>query len=124
MGVTQDPVFGPLVTLAPAGRMGRLLAEPAVSLIPLTDADAADLVRSPRWAPLLVGTAGSTSPPVDVEAVERLLLRVARLAEDVRELARLELTPVLARRDGAVVTAARVSLAPAAVRDDARRRLR
>jgi len=48
VGVTQDPVFGPLVTMALAGRMGRLLAEPAVSIIPLTDADAADLVRSPR----------------------------------------------------------------------------
>ena len=125
VGVTQDPVFGPLVTMALAGRMGRLLAEPAVSIIPLTDADAADLVRSPRWAPMLVGAPGSHfAPPVDVEAVEQLLLRVARLAEDLWELARLELDPVLARRDGAVVTAAQVSLAPATVRDDARRRLR
>jgi len=74
---------------------------------------------------MLVGAPGSHfAPPVDVEAVEQLLLRVARLAEDLWELARLDLDPVLARRDGAVVTAAQVSLAPATVRDDARRRLR
>ena len=124
VGVTQDPVFGPLVTLGLAGQLGQLLAEPAVSLIPLTDADAADLVRSPRWAPLLVGAPGDPVSPADVAAVEQLLLRVARLAEDLWELARVELTPVLARRDGAVVTVARVSLAPPKVRDDARRRLR
>ena len=43
--------------------------------------DASDMVREIRAAPLLFGYRGSE--PVDVDAVEHLLLRVAQLKNDL-----------------------------------------
>ena len=54
-----------------------------------------------RAAPLLLGHGGST--PVDVAALEDLLARLARLADDVPEVAALELNPVVAAPAGAAV---------------------
>ena len=70
-----------------------LLGDRAFRTLPLTDLDAAELVRAPRAWPLLDGYRGSE--PVDVAALEELLLRVARLAEDLPEVLRLRLEPVI-----------------------------
>ena len=51
-----------------------------------------------RAAPMLFGYRGSVS--VDVAALEQLLLRVARLADSLPEVAELELNPVLVAADG------------------------
>ena len=61
-----------------------LLGDRAYRTLPLTDLDAAELVRAPRAWPLLDGYRGSE--PVDVAALEDLLLRVARLADDLPEV--------------------------------------
>jgi acyl-CoA synthetase (NDP forming) len=82
----------------------------------LTDTDLAGLVRSVRAAPLLLGHHGS--PPVDLAAVEDLLARLARLADDVPEVAELELNPVVAAPEGAAVLAATGRLARSAARAD------
>ena len=70
-----------------------LLGDRAFRTLPLTDLDAAELVRAPRAWPLLDGYRGSE--PVDVAALEDLLLRVARLADDLPEVLRLRLEPVI-----------------------------
>jgi acetyltransferase len=58
-------------------RGGRPARRPVTRTLPLTDADAAELVRAIRGAELLTGRAGGA--PADVEALEELLLRVARV---------------------------------------------
>jgi acyl-CoA synthetase (NDP forming) len=65
--------------------------------------------RSLRGAPLLTGYRGST--PVDTTALEDLLLRVGRLAEDLPEVAELDLNPVLAFPHGVVAVDAKLRLA-------------
>jgi len=91
--IVDDPSFGALVSFGLGGVATDLLGDRAYRTLPLTDLDAADLVRSPRAFPLLNGYRGSE--PVDLAALEDLLLRVARLAEDVPEVLRLTLEPVL-----------------------------
>ncbi|HEY5185830.1 MAG TPA: acetate--CoA ligase family protein, partial [Actinomycetes bacterium] len=89
---------------------------------PLSDLDAAALVRSPKAAPLLFGYRGAET--MDVAALEDLLLRVSRLADDLPELARLELNPVLATPSGVAVLSGSARLAPpVARRDSGARRL-
>jgi acyl-CoA synthetase (NDP forming) len=56
------------------------------------------MVRSIRGYRLLEGYRGH--PPADVPAVEEVLLRVARLVEDVHEVADLDLNPVFALPPG------------------------
>jgi len=91
--IVDDPSFGALVSFGLGGVATDLLGDRAYRTLPLTDLDAAELVRSPRAFPLLNGYRGSE--PVDLEALEDLLLRVARLADDLPEVLRLTLEPVI-----------------------------
>jgi acyl-CoA synthetase (NDP forming)/GNAT superfamily N-acetyltransferase len=122
VGVVQEPVFGPLVVFGLGGVATDVLADRSARLTPLTDADAAGMIAELRAAPLLTGRAGS--PAVDTAGLARLLLRVSRLADDVPELAELDLNPVIARPDGVYPVDVRVRLAPAAAHDPFLRQLR
>jgi acyl-CoA synthetase (NDP forming) len=105
----EDPSFGAIVSFGLADVAAELLDDRAYRLAPLTDVEAAELVRAVRTAPLLLGHRGAE--PVDTAALEHLLLRASRLADDLPEVARLDLDPVLAAPSGAVVRGARLRLA-------------
>jgi acyl-CoA synthetase (NDP forming)/GNAT superfamily N-acetyltransferase len=123
VAVTEDPSFGALLSFGLGGVATDLLGDRGFRTLPLTDLDAAELVRSVRAAPLLFGHRGSE--PVDVPALEAVLLRVARLADDLPEVADLELNPVVVSRRGASVLNASVRLAvPGAQQDAGPRRMR
>jgi acyl-CoA synthetase (NDP forming) len=110
VGVVQDPSFGPLVMFGTGGVLTELLGDRSFRIVPLTDVDATELVRSVRGAPLLFGYRGT--PPTDVASLEDLLLRVSTLAENHPELAELDLNPVIASPSGAIVVDARARVTP------------
>jgi acyl-CoA synthetase (NDP forming)/RimJ/RimL family protein N-acetyltransferase len=122
VGVVNEPVFGPLVVFGLGGVATEVLGDHAARLAPLTDTDAAQLISGVRAAPLLFGHRGS--PAVDTAALSDLLLRVSRLADDLAEVAELDLNPVIARPDGAHVVDVRIRIAPAAPGDPFLRQLR
>ncbi|CAM4294994.1 bifunctional GNAT family N-acetyltransferase/acetate--CoA ligase family protein [Kibdelosporangium persicum] len=123
IGLQDDPSFGTLVSFGLSGVVNDLLGDRAYRSIPMTDVDAAGLVRAPKAAPLLAGYGGS--PMADLGALEDLVLRVAALAEDVPEVRRLELEPVVASESGASVVYARVAVGrPPSRHDTGPRRLR
>ncbi|MFF0597563.1 bifunctional acetate--CoA ligase family protein/GNAT family N-acetyltransferase [Streptomyces antibioticus] len=121
-GVAQDEVFGPLVLFGLGGTATEVLADHAARLAPLTDRDVHDLITSPRCAPLLLGANGQA--PVDLEGLERLLLRLSRMAADLPQLAEADLNPVLARPDGVTALDTRIRLLPRRPQDPYLRRLR
>jgi acyl-CoA synthetase (NDP forming)/GNAT superfamily N-acetyltransferase len=121
VGVVCEEVFGPLVVFGLGGAAG-VLGDRAARLTPVTDADAADMIRGVSAAPLLLGQPGR--PGVNVTALTGLLLRVSRLADDLPEVAELDLDPVIASPDGVSVTAARIRVSPAQPRDPFLRQLR
>ena len=110
VGVTHDALFGPVVLFGLGGVATELMGDHAYRILPLTDRDAAELVRSLRSSPLLFGYRGT--PLADVAALEELLQRVARLAGLVPELAELDLNPVLVGEHGVAVVDAAVRLDP------------
>jgi acyl-CoA synthetase (NDP forming)/RimJ/RimL family protein N-acetyltransferase len=122
IGVVQEPVFGPLVVFGLGGVATDVLGDRSARLTPLTDTDAAALVRSIRAAPLLLGYRGA--PAADLAALRDILLRVSRLADDLPQVAELDLNPVIARPDGAHVVDTRVRILPAQQADPYLRRLR
>ena len=79
IGVVQEPVFGPPVVFGLGGVATDVLGDQSARLTPLTDAAA--LVRSVRAAPLLLGHRGT--PAVDVAALQDVLMRISRLADDL-----------------------------------------
>jgi acyl-CoA synthetase (NDP forming) len=98
VGVTEDPVFGPLVGFGLGGIHVEVMGDVRFRVTPLTDQDARELVREIRGFRLLTGFRGN--PPADVEALEEVLLRVSRLAEEVPEITDLELNPIMTRPPG------------------------
>ncbi|NEA65027.1 bifunctional GNAT family N-acetyltransferase/acetate--CoA ligase family protein [Streptomyces sp. SID12488] len=111
-----DPAAGAVLSFGLAGPASQLLGDIAHRLIPVTDRDAASLIRSIRTAPLLFGWRGSA--PVDTGALEELLLRVSRLVDDHPEVIAVSLEPVVVAQHGLSVLGASVRLAPPPVRDD------
>jgi acyl-CoA synthetase (NDP forming) len=114
----EDPLFGPIVSFGVGGVATELLGDRAFRIPPLTDADAHEMVRSVRAAPLLFGYRGAA--PADVAAVEEILLRLSVLADDCPEVAALELNPVVVGGlgQGCVIVDANIRIAPPAARAD------
>jgi acyl-CoA synthetase (NDP forming) len=98
IGVTDDHTFGPLIAFGLGGAVTEVLRDVAFRLAPLTERDAADLVRGIRGFRLLQGYRGSQ--PSDIHALEEVLLRVSLLAQHVPELRELDLNPVIALPSG------------------------
>ncbi|GAA3762258.1 hypothetical protein GCM10022225_54960 [Plantactinospora mayteni] len=115
-GVVHDPQFGSLVMIGLGGVHTDLLGDRSLRLTPVTDLDAGRMWRSLRAAPLLTGYRGA--PPVDTAAVQDLLCRLGRLAEDLPEVAELDLNPVLVGPDGVAVVDAKLRLAPVGAEPD------
>jgi acyl-CoA synthetase (NDP forming) len=112
VGVTADPVFGPLVGFGLGGTTAEALRDTAFRITPLTDVDAAEMVRAIRGHVLLEGFRGQ--PAADITALEDLLLRVSWLADTVA-IDEMDLNPVVAYEPGAglLVLDARVAIRPA-----------
>jgi acetate---CoA ligase (ADP-forming) len=98
VGMTQDPLFGPLIGFGLGGIHVEILKDVCFRVTPLTDHDAAEMVRAIKGYRLLEGYRGA--PPSDIPAIEDLLLRVARLIEEVPEISELDLNPVMALPPG------------------------
>ncbi|WP_114856352.1 GNAT family N-acetyltransferase [Brachybacterium sp. YJGR34] len=117
----EDPSLGPVVSLSVAGDATDLLDDIAYAIPPFSEKGARALVDAPATAVKLRGTRGL--PPADREALADLVVRVGLLAEDLPEVCRLELYPVLVAQHGVTVVGATVCLAPAPNRTDGARRV-
>jgi acyl-CoA synthetase (NDP forming) len=111
-GVTQDPLFGSLVAFGLGGIHVEVLADVCFRVAPLSDRDAAQMVRGIRGIRLLEGYRGH--PPADVAAIEEVLLRVSRLAEEVAEIGEIDLNPIFAfpPGEGCAIADARIRVRP------------
>ncbi len=112
VGMTRDPSFGPLMLFGLGGVQVELLKDVYFRVHPLTDRDAAQMVRGIRGAKLLDGYRGA--PPGDVAKLEETILRVSQMVGDVPELRELDLNPlkVMPPGRGCVALDARVLVGP------------
>lgn len=97
-GVTQDPLFGPLIAFGLGGIHVEILGDVRFRVTPLTDRDAEEIVREIRGYRLLEGYRGHS--PADVAAIQDVLLRVSRLVEEIPEIKELDLNPIFALPPG------------------------
>jgi len=117
VGVTHDPLFGPLIAFGLGGIHVEILEDVRFRVTPLTDRDAADMVRDIKGYRLLEGYRGHQ--PADIQAIEEVLLRVARLVEEIPEISELDLNPVFALPpgQGCRIVDARIRVEPASPGD-------
>ena len=111
IGVISDPVFGPLVAFGTGGIETELAADVAFRITPVTDTDADELLATPRVRRRLDGFRGQ--PGGDLTAVRDVLLRIAYLADEVPQLAELDINPLIALEPGrsAIAVDARIRVA-------------
>lgn len=113
VGVTEDPLFGPLIAFGLGGIHVEILGDVKFRITPLTDHDAKEMLQGIRGYRLLEGYRGH--PPADVEALQDVLLRVSRLVEEVPEISELDLNPIFALPpgEGCLIVDARIRVEPA-----------
>lgn len=116
----EDPLLGPVVSFGLSGDAVNLLDDWAHRVPPLSTADTAELVRSPRAAAKLFGYEGL--PAGNVTALEDLVARVAMLKDEHPEVAFLEFKPILVGPTDVTVLAADLRIGNPAQRTDSARR--
>jgi acyl-CoA synthetase (NDP forming) len=95
LGVASDPTFGRVIMFGLGGIFVELLEDVAFRVVPLSRQDARQIVEETRAYTLLRGLRGR--PAVDVEAVVELIVKLSRLADELRaDLAELDINPLFA----------------------------
>src|SRR5215467_9322814 len=116
IGAVTDPVFGKLVAFGLGGVLVEVLKDITFRLAPATEADALSMLDGIAAAQVLKGVRGAH--PVHREALAKMIHNVSRLIADSPEIAKMDLNPVFATRDGAIAADVRivVNFSPAPAR--------
>jgi acetyltransferase len=109
LGVTTDPVFGPIILFGQGGVAVEVMDDHTLGLPPLNMVLARDMVSRTRVAKLLAGY--RNRPPADIDAICRTLIQVAQLITDIPEIAELDINPLLADSAGVIALDARMRVA-------------
>ncbi|HVY63011.1 MAG TPA: acetate--CoA ligase family protein [Planctomycetota bacterium] len=99
LGMQQDPLFGPLLMFGLGGIFVEVMKDVAFRVLPVTDLDAREMVRSIKGFPILEGVRGAQ--PADLAAIESAILRLAQLTVDFPEVESFDVNPFLAFEAGA-----------------------
>ncbi|MCX8126037.1 MAG: acetate--CoA ligase family protein [Dehalococcoidia bacterium] len=108
LGVSKDPQFGPVVMFGLGGILVELLKDVSFRIVPLTKRDAAEMIREVKGYPLLQGYRGREG--VDINFLEDLIVNLSDFIDKTPDIKELDLNPVIAYKDGAVVADARIIL--------------
>ncbi len=116
IGVERDPTFGPIITFGAGGTEVEIFSDRAVALPPLNQYLAQDLIRSTRAAKLLGKF--RNMPPINMEALEDVLLHISEMVCELPWLQELDLNPLIVDENGAIAADARIVIDHAATSGD------
>lgn len=108
IGMTKDPQFGPMLMFGLGGIFVEALKDVSFRIVPLTKADAGEMVREIKGFRLLQGFRGQ--PPVDITYLENYLLKISRFIQRNPEIKEMDINPLIAYSDGVVAVDARIVL--------------
>lgn len=109
VGLANDPVFGPVVTVGAGGEAVEVLADRALELPPLDDELARDMIARTRISRLLAGY--RQVAPADIEAVVQVINAVSAIAVDLPDVTEIDINPLLVHAGGAIALDYRVRIA-------------
>ncbi len=113
-GVSQDPVFGPIVMVGMGGIFAEVLNDVAVQAAPVTEDEAMAMIRSLKMFPILDGARGQAK--ADVAAAARSVARLSEFAFRHRDdIADIDMNPILVRPQGQGVVVLDALMIPRAV---------
>ncbi|MBN9421996.1 MAG: bifunctional acetate--CoA ligase family protein/GNAT family N-acetyltransferase [Candidatus Accumulibacter sp.] len=106
VGVVRDPIFGPIITFGAGGTEVEIFSDRAVALPPLNGYLAQDLIKSTRASKLLGEF--RNMPPVNLDALEEVLLNISEMVCELPWLQELDLNPLIVDENGAIAADARI----------------
>jgi acetyltransferase len=106
VGVTNDPVFGPVITFGAGGTTVEVMGDASVTLPPLNVFLVRDLIGRTHVSKLL--GAFRHMPPANMEALESILLRVSEMVCELPMLMEMDINPLIVDEHGALAADARV----------------
>ncbi|WP_046112300.1 bifunctional acetate--CoA ligase family protein/GNAT family N-acetyltransferase [Aquincola tertiaricarbonis] len=106
IGLVSDEPFGPVIMFGAGGTMIELIRDRAMELPPLNKFLARRLIERSRVAETLVEWRGAS--PVDMDALERVLLRVSEMVCELPQLRQMDINPIIVDESGAVAVDARI----------------
>jgi acyl-CoA synthetase (NDP forming) len=111
MGMVKDPTFGPVIMFGLGGVFVEVLKDVAFRIVPIEKSDAEDMINEIKGKKLLEGYRGQE--PADVACLQQMLLRLSDFVNTTPEIEEIDMNPVFAYKDGAVVVDARIILSAA-----------
>jgi len=108
IGMTKDPSFGPVLMFGLGGIFVEVLKDVAFRIVPLEKNDASEMINEIKGKKLLQGYRGQD--PADIAILEDMLLKLSALVDKTESIAEIDMNPVFAYKQGAVVVDARIIL--------------
>ena len=108
LGLATDSLFGPVILFGQGGTAVEIIKDQALSLLPLNDVLANDLIDRTQVSKLLAGYRGR--PPVDRAAIVAALQRLSELAVAEPRIKELDINPLWADKDGVLALDARIRI--------------
>ncbi len=109
VGVTSDPVFGPVITFGAGGVMVEVLGDRSVALPPLNSYLVRNMIQGTHVARLLKQF--RHMPPVDMDMLEAMLLRVSEMVCELPHIREMDINPLIVDETGAIAVDARIAVA-------------
>jgi len=110
LGLSHDPQFGPLLMFGLGGIFVEVMKDVVFRVLPITDVEARDMVRSIRGYPILAGSRGGVR--ADEEFLIEAILRLGQMAVECPEIDQVDINPLIVgpERSRSCVVDARVRL--------------
>jgi acetyltransferase len=115
VGSTTDPQFGPVLVFGSGGELVEVYRDSALALPPLNTTLAQRMMEQTRIFKALLGVRGKK--PVDLVALEGLLVRFSRLIVENPAIKEADINPIVAAPEQIIALDARFVLHPASVAD-------
>lgn len=116
VGSSVDVQFGPVILFGTGGQLVEVFQDRALALPPLNTTLARRMMEHTRIFEALQGVRGRA--PVDIAALEELLVRFSQLVVEQRWIKEIDVNPLLASAERIVALDARVVLYPADVGEE------
>jgi acyl-CoA synthetase (NDP forming) len=108
VGMSKDATFGPVLMFGLGGVLVEVLKDITFRIVPLSRRDAREMIHDIQGFPVLAGYRGAA--PADLEALQNILLTLSAYVESTPEVKEIDLNPIYAYAQGALVVDARVIL--------------
>jgi acetyltransferase len=108
LGSSIDPQFGPVILFGSGGQLVEVYRDRALALPPLNTTLAQRMMEQTRVFTALKGVRGRR--PVDMAALENLLVRFSQLVLEQRWISEIDINPLLASPEGLLALDARIVL--------------